>query len=262
MLASELVNDAKFENVEKTYKSSSGIFIFDLLQESRISNFICDFKISCNSHHICKFKIPDTTFICSDIILKSCNIPIKRHDIDTYAIKLKCDLLMKHPSYCSHFRLQVYNHETNSFKNFTNYTFEFYKYKDNCLVLTVNECRRDKNIIIPFDEELGECRIRILAEECCIPFNGSLFNLNNLSSQFNINYLPLCWMCFSRSPLIIILLDENNDDEIKISYRRGIFSELSNDIYTKKYSNSILTTNVGSELFGIYDGKGYFIKSL
>ena len=215
----------------------------------------------CKSSFSVKFKIPDTTFICANMMLNQCFIPIQREDTDTYIIKLESKLLMKYPTHCTHLRLKVFNGDTNNFEYFSKYTFEYLSHDDTTITLLVNDCRRETNIFIPFDEEIGQCKLRLVAEECSVPFHGKLFNLNNTSSNFNIDYLPLCWMCFSRSPLIIIILDEN-DDQITIKYKRGQFSELSNNIYTKYYSSSIITTNIGSEIFGISDGKGYFIKSL
>lgn len=259
--AEDLINDANFQNTEHKYRSCNKLFIFDLLEESKISNFISDFEIICKSSYTAKFKIPNTTFIYSNFIYNKCFIPIVKKGNDNFIIKINCKLEMQHPSYCSRFNLQFLNNETNNFENFTKYRFEYLDHNDKSIALQVIDCRSEKSIFIPFDEELGQCNLRLLGEECTIPFNGKLFNLNSVSLKYSINYLPLCWMCFSRPPLIIILLEEK-DDDIVIKYRRGFLSDKSNNVYTKYYSNNVLTTNIGSEIFGISDGKGYFIKSL
>ena len=79
--------------------------------------------------------------------------------------------------------------------------------------------------------------------------------------HFDINYLPLCWMGFSRAPMIIVVL-EGSDDEITIRYKRGQLSELSHEIYKRFFQKKIITTKIGSEMLAIADGKGFFLKSL
>ena len=128
---------------------------------------------------------------------------------------------MRYPNHCSELKLQVFNEHNNKFEYFTKFDFEYLRHNDNFITLIANNCKYQKIIPVPFDEEASECTIRVIAEDYAQPFNGNLFSQTNSSIQFNINYLPLCWMCFSRSPMIIISLDD--DDEIIIRYRRGIF---------------------------------------
>ena len=73
----DLVNDAKFQNVEKKFNSNNGLFIFDFIEESKITNFICDFEIICKSSYSAKFKVPDTIFLCAQTTLNKCFIPIE-----------------------------------------------------------------------------------------------------------------------------------------------------------------------------------------
>ena len=259
--AQDLINDATFQHVEKTYRSTQGIFIFDTLEESRIANFISDFEVICKSPHSTKFRIADTKFLCATTVLKRPFISIRPYDSDTFAIKIRSELLMTYPQHSPHIRLQYYDKKSKKFEYFINYEFEYLTHDDKCITLAVNNCDREKTIQIPNHRDDEECKIRAIALEYAQPFTGSLFNSSTSSMHFDINYLPLCWMGFSRAPMIIVVL-EGSDDEITIRYKRGQLSELSHEIYKRFFHKKIITTKIGSEMLAIADGKGFFLKSL